>query len=266
VSSHAGQSYWWGGNLIGARDRPVDLVLDNKLVYSPHDYPNSIYPQSFFYAPDFPNNMPGIFDKFWGYLWSEDIAPVLLGEWGTRMTQPKDLAWFEAISSYLQGDTDNNGTIDHAEIGPSFAWWSWNPNSSDTGGILADDWRTVLTQKIQALEPLLPDEAEAPRRAVFEVTMDAASASAVTVGWRTINGTATGADYVAATGTLTFAPGETRKTVEILLRPDDLAEAQEAFSVQLTTVEGATFADRLGVAQILDDDGAAARASSDWAF
>jgi chitinase len=266
VSSHAGQSYWWGGNLIGARDRPVDLIADNKLVYSPHDYPNSIYPQPFFYAADFPNNMPGIFDKFWGYLWSEDIAPVLLGEWGTRMTQPKDLAWFEAISSYLQGDTDNNGTIDHAEIGPSFAWWSWNPNSTDTGGILADDWRTVLTQKIQALEPLLPDEAEAPRRAVFEVTMDAASASAVTVGWRTINGTATGADYVAATGTLTFAPGETRKTVEILLRPDDLAEAQEAFSVQLTTVDGATFADRLGVAQILDDDGAAARVSSDWAF
>ena len=267
VASHAGESYWWGGNLLGARDRPVDLALDNKLVYSPHDYPDSIYPQPFFYAANFPANLPDVFDKFWGYLWSENIAPVLLGEWGSRLTQSRDLAWFDALSSYLLGDTDNNGTVDHAEIGPSFAWWSWNPNSSDTGGILADDWRTVLANKIAALEPLLPDAVEASRRAVFEVTLDAPSASVVNVGWRTVSGSATLGDYVAATGTLNFAPGETRKTVEILLRADDVTEATESFSVQLTTVEGAIFADRLGIAQILDDDGlAAARIASDWAI
>ncbi|MBD2021212.1 cellulose binding domain-containing protein, partial [Leptolyngbya sp. FACHB-36] len=38
----------------------------------------------------------------------------------------------------------------------SFAYWSWNPNSSDTGGILVDDWRSVEQPKQQLLSQLLP--------------------------------------------------------------------------------------------------------------
>ena len=40
-----------------------------------------------------------------------------------------------------------------------FIYWSWNPNSGDTGGLVADDWRTLVEPKRALLAPLL----EAPR-------------------------------------------------------------------------------------------------------
>jgi chitinase len=254
VAAHQGEYYWWGGNLMGARDRPVVLSAPDKLVYSPHDYPNSVYAQPFFYAPDFPANLPALFDKMWGYLWREGTAPVLIGELGSRLEDPKDLAWLDAIVSYMSGDLNNDGTQDRADLGPSFAWWSWNPNSGDTGGILANDWRTPITAKLAALEPVLSDAVAPARAAEFAVTLTEAALSAVTLGWRTLAGTASDADYVAASGTLTFAPGETRKTIEVLLRPDEIAEAQESFRVELFDIQGATVVDRIGIGRITDDD------------
>ncbi len=137
VGSYQGQPYWWGGNLMGVRDRPVELDVANKLVYSPHDYPNSVYAQPWFQGPDFPANLPAKFDQMWGYIFKEGIAPIYIGEFGTGLTDPKDAPWFEAITSYLSGDLDNNGTSDLAagQKGASWTFWSWNPNSGDTGGI-----------------------------------------------------------------------------------------------------------------------------------
>jgi chitinase len=154
----------------------------------------------------------------------------------------------------MSGDLNNDGTQDRADLGPSFAWWSWNPNSGDTGGILANDWRTPITAKLAALEPVLSDAVAPARAAEFAVTLTEAALSAVTLGWRTLAGTASDADYVAASGTLTFAPGETRKTIEVLLRPDEIAEAQESFRVELFDIQGATVVDRIGIGRITDDD------------
>ena len=53
--------------------------------------------------------------------------------------------------------------------------------------------------------------------ATFNVTLSAAATGTVTVSFATANGTATaGCDYVANSGTLTFNPGETVKTVTVL--------------------------------------------------
>jgi hypothetical protein len=54
---------------------------------------------------------------------------------------------------------------------------------------------------------------------------------------RTVEGTATTSDndYIAKTGTLTFAPGETSKTITILVNGDRLAEPNETFVVNLST-------------------------------
>ena len=43
VGTYQGQSYWWGGNLMGVKDRPIVLDVPDRVVYSPHDYPNSVY-------------------------------------------------------------------------------------------------------------------------------------------------------------------------------------------------------------------------------
>jgi endoglucanase len=101
--------------------------------------------QSWFNAPDYPNNMPAIWDAHWGYLHRTNVAPVLLGEFGTRLQSMSDQQWLDALVSYL--GTGSNRI--------SWTFWSWNPNSGDTGGILADDWRTVNTAKHNKLVPIL---------------------------------------------------------------------------------------------------------------
>lgn len=159
VGTYAGQSTWWGGNLMGVADDLVTLNVANKVVYSPHEYGNSIYPQSWFSDPNYPNNMADHFEKFWGYIYEQNIAPVLVGEFGSKLQDPKDMPYLQELLAYMAGDLDTNGTIDipAGDEGISYTWWSWNPNSGDTGGILADDWTTPIQAKIDLLTPHLSD-------------------------------------------------------------------------------------------------------------
>jgi endoglucanase len=141
VQTAGGSSYWWGGNLRAAGANPVRLSVANRLVYSPHDYPMDVADQTWFHDPTFPANMPALWGATWGYLRVSGTAPVLLGEFGSRLDDTSDQQWFSAMINYL-GSTSANGANDF-----SWTFWSWNPNSGDTGGILADDWTTVNTNK-----------------------------------------------------------------------------------------------------------------------
>lgn len=143
VSQHGGESNWWGGNLAGAEKFPVVLAKSDKLVYSPHDYPASVYRQAWFNAPDYPDNLPPVWDKFWGYMARQDTTPVLLGEFGGKLESEEDRAWLRSLMAYLR----------ERDIG--WIWWSWNPNSVDTGGILKDDWVTVNETKMDFLREAL---------------------------------------------------------------------------------------------------------------
>ncbi len=145
VSDYNGEGYWWGGNLQGAASAPVRLNVAGRLVYSAHDYATSVYPQPWFSDPSFPNNLAGIWDRNWGYLFKNNVAPVLLGEFGTTLADPRDGTWLRTLLAYLGTGTD----------AMSFTFWSWNPNSGDTGGILNDDWTTVNTTKQAYLDPYL---------------------------------------------------------------------------------------------------------------
>jgi endoglucanase len=145
VDSYNGSGYWWGGNLQGAATAPVRLNVANRLVYSAHDYATSVFAQTWFSDPSYPNNMAAIWDKNWGYLFKNNVAPVLLGEFGTTLADPRDQTWLRTLMAYLGTGTNR----------PSFTYWSWNPNSGDTGGILNDDWTTVNTTKQAYLTPYL---------------------------------------------------------------------------------------------------------------
>jgi ELWxxDGT repeat protein len=93
------------------------------------------------------------------------------------------------------------------------------------------------------------------RAAMFTVTLSAASTQPVTVSFATANGTATArSDYKAASGTLTFAPGETTKTITILVKGDRLGEPDETFFVNLSAATNATIDDGQGLGTILDDE------------
>ena len=91
--------------------------------------------------------------------------------------------------------------------------------------------------------------------ATFTVTLSAPSTQTVTVEFATANGTATsGSDYTAATGTLTFAPGDTSEPVTISLSGDTLDEVDETFTVTLTNPANATLGTAVATGTIIDDD------------
>jgi endoglucanase len=140
IEHYGNDYYWWGGNLEGAKQYPVQLSEPDKLVYSAHDYGPNVYPQQWFQARSFPNNLPGIWETHWAYLQSQNIAPVLLGEFGGQsMGQDTEGKWQRSLLNFVKSR------------GISYAYWAWNPDSGDTGGILKADWKTLDEAKLRIL-------------------------------------------------------------------------------------------------------------------
>ncbi|MEM9006013.1 MAG: glycoside hydrolase family 5 protein [Cyanobacteria bacterium P01_F01_bin.86] len=138
--------HWQGGNLEGARRYPVRLAVPHKLVYSPHEYGPGVFDQSWFAADTFPDNLRDRWEIGFNYLVTENIAPVLIGEFGGRQTDDQSVEgiWQQRLVDYIN------------EHDLSYAYWSWNPNSDDTGGILLDDWQQIDVEKQALLAKTLP--------------------------------------------------------------------------------------------------------------
>jgi hypothetical protein len=91
----------------------------------------------------------------------------------------------------------------------------------------------------------------------FTVTLSAAYDQAVTMSFRTTNGTATtgDGDFIARTGTLTFVPGETTRTITVEVKGDSKREADEYFYLDLFGNSGnSLFTKSRGCGTILNDD------------
>ena len=88
------------------------------------------------------------------------------------------------------------------------------------------------------------------------VNLSAPSATTVTVNYATADGTATAADndYLAVSGKLTFAPGETSKSVQVGVVGDRIGEPDEYFYVNLGGAQNAKIAQRQGIVTIVDDE------------
>jgi len=77
----------------------------------------------------------------------------------------------------------------------------------------------------------------------------------VSIAYSTADGTASaGSDYDAAAGTVTFAVGETSKTITVAVRPDTMYELDETFNVNLSSPNGVAIADGQGIGTIRNDD------------
>ena len=96
---------------------------------------------------------------------------------------------------------------------------------------------------------------------VFTASLSAASGESIVIVYNTTDGTATSLpldnDYVATSGTLTFAPGQTSKSITISVVGDTVAESDEAFSLTVTPTSGTlTSPDPISVlGTILNDEG-----------
>lgn len=93
--------------------------------------------------------------------------------------------------------------------------------------------------------------------AVFTVTLSQATNQIVTVNYATssTNRTAaSGSDYTAVSGALTFNPGETSKSINVAILGDTVSEADETFVVNLSNAVNAGLGDSQGIGTILSDD------------
>jgi hypothetical protein len=96
---------------------------------------------------------------------------------------------------------------------------------------------------------------EGLRTALVTVSLSAASNKSVAVNFRTENGTAVaGSDFQSAAGTVTFAPGQTSRTVAVPIIGDRSVEPNETFFVRLLSTSRGKIADGLGVVTIVDDE------------
>ena len=140
------KAHWMGGNLENVKSAPVRLNRSARVVYSPHEYGQGVYNQPWFSEPSFPNNLLDRWEKGFHFIARTRIAPVLIGEFGGRKTDTasKEGIWQNTLVRYIKDKRLH------------FAYWSLNPNSQDTGGILNDDWVSVDPAKKKMLEALLP--------------------------------------------------------------------------------------------------------------
>ena len=138
---------WWGGNLRGVRDYPINLgSYQNKLVYSPHDYGPTVYQQPWFKnGYNYESLMRDCWNDNWLYIHKENIAPLLIGEWGGFMREP-NLTWMTCMRKLIK-----NYHLNHT-------FWCYNANSGDTGGLVLDDFKTWDTEKYNFVREVLWQE------------------------------------------------------------------------------------------------------------
>ena len=135
---------WWGGNLRGVKDYPIDLgKYQDKLVYSPHDYGPTVYAQPWFEGDyDYDSLMEDCWHDNWFFIYEEDIAPLLIGEWGGFMKEP-NLKWMTCMRDLIKKYKLNH------------TFWCFNANSGDTGGLVLDDFTTWDEEKYNFVKEVL---------------------------------------------------------------------------------------------------------------
>jgi endoglucanase len=122
---------WWGGDLVMAGQFPVTLSSPNHVVYSAHDYGPVLFQQTWFNSSTTQASLFGVWNKFWGYVWVQKIAPLWVGEFGTGngATDVSDTTpgsqgqWFSSLVAYIKS-------------APSMGWTYWALNGEDSFALL----------------------------------------------------------------------------------------------------------------------------------
>lgn len=130
-------------------------------------------------------------------------------------------------------------------------------DSQGVGTILNDDGgKAGRARKLRVSDSAVNEGTGGTTAMLFTVSLSAPSDKEISVQFATKNGTAktSGNDYVAQSGWLVFAPGETTKTVEVEIKGDSRREGHEYLFLELRDASGATIQDPLGFGRIRNDD------------
>jgi len=149
-------STWWGGDLQGVAQFPVTLSSAGHVVYSAHDYGPSLFQQTWFNSSTTPASLDAVWNKFWGYIYAQNIAPLWVGEFGTgngatdvSSTSPGSQGqWFSALVSFIASNK-------------WMGWTYWALNGEDSFDLLDGNYdpTPVSAQKqsmLAAMEFPLP--------------------------------------------------------------------------------------------------------------
>jgi endoglucanase len=139
-----GDSYWWGGNLEGARVHPIQLVVPNKLVYSAHDYGPHESRQNWFDSKTTAATLEAVWTKYWAYLSLNGTAPVWVGEFGTTnssidvedTTAGSQGQWFSSLVSFL---------ANHPNLGSTY----WALNGEDAYGLMDSSYSAAPASELK---------------------------------------------------------------------------------------------------------------------
>jgi endoglucanase len=140
---------WWGGNLKGVAGHPVELAVENRLVYSPHDFGPDLYPQKWFHGATTRASLYETWDKYFGFIYNAGTAPLWVGEFGTG-NNGEDASsdvpgsqgqWFNSLVQYMG---------DHSSMG----WSYYALNGQDAYSLLDNryDATPASSMKQQLLE------------------------------------------------------------------------------------------------------------------
>jgi hypothetical protein len=171
---------------------------------------------------------------------------LLLGNGNGTLTYAAAYAVGSSPSAVAVGDFNGDGRPDLAAAN----------GASNTVSVLLNDDGAPLPPALRIGDVTVTEGNTGTVAATFTVALSAVSAEPVSVAYATADGTATaaGSDYRAASGTLAFAPGQTSKTISVLVNGDRLPELNETFVVNLSSPTHSTIADGQAIGTIVDDE------------
>jgi Ca2+-binding RTX toxin-like protein len=118
-----------------------------------------------------------------------------------------------------------------------------------TGTIVNDD----VVINLSANQTIVEGNSN-PQNVTYTVTLSRSDTRVITVNYATANGTATaGSDYTSRTGTLTFNSGVTSQSINIPILNDSINEANETFTLTLTSPTNANLGTRTSVTTTISD-------------
>ncbi|WP_390847153.1 beta strand repeat-containing protein [Anabaena cylindrica] len=174
-----------------------------------------------------------------------------------QFTDPGILDTHTITWDFGDGNT-TTGILNPSHIYTTDGTYTATLTITDNDHAVSNDIMTVTVQKppsISVSDVSIIEGDNGEKLAIFTANLSEVSTRDISVNYTTADGTATaGSDYTATNGTLTFAPGETTKTVSVQIIGDALIESDETFNINLSNATNATIADAIGVGTILNND------------
>jgi endoglucanase len=135
ASSTGFDSTWWGGDLQGVAQFPVVLSSPGHVVYSAHDYGPLLFQQTWFNSSTTAASLDAVWNKFWGYIYTQGTAPLWVGEFGTDNTASDVQSaaagsqgqWFQSLVSFIASNK-------------WMGWTYWALNGEDSFDLLDNNY------------------------------------------------------------------------------------------------------------------------------